>query len=186
MLQIAQLVAPGRVLDRLHRRRVPACVNDPDLATFFTRQFEPQWEGLEPLQVVITLLLVRQLFEEFGVALCVLVALVPARAQKIARFVRVWGGVADGIELVVAHHDVSAAVVDHRLDDLQHLQLSGPAVDEVTDEDRGAFRVSVHALVVLLVAELAQQDRQLFGVAVNVANDVVLSHRPPLQTPRSE
>ena len=77
---------------------------------------------------------------------------------------------------MVSHHDLRAAGVDHRLDQLERLELFCAAVDEIADEHRGTFRVAVDPRSVLLVPEFAQQRLELCRAAVNVTDDVVLDH----------
>ena len=86
-------------------------------------------------------------------------------------------GIRDGVELVVAHHDLCGAGVDHRLHQLQGSQLFGAAVDQIADEDGGAFRVGVGAGVgVDAVVEAVQPFLEKGCHAVNVADDVVSPH----------
>ena len=86
-------------------------------------------------------------------------------------------GVRDGVELVVAHDDLGGAGVDHRLDQLQGPQLFCAAVDEVADEDGGAFGMGVGAGVgVDAVVEAFQPLLEKSRHAVDVADDVVSPH----------
>ncbi len=104
-------------------------------------------------------------------------------AQEVARLERVGGGVTDRVELMIAHDDVCGADVGHRLDGLEHLELSRPAVDQVAHEHRGAFGMPVDAGVVAPVSELHQQSGEFACAAVDVADDVVLG-QPVLQSGR--
>jgi hypothetical protein len=95
---------------------------------------------------------------------------------------RVRGRVGDGVELVVAHHDLGRAGLHHGADDREHLELVGPAVDEIAEEHRLAFGVPVDA-VDLAVAEQIEQSPEVVGVAVDVADHVEPSHRVLLLSP---
>ena len=73
---------------------------------------------------------------------------------------------------MVAHDRQRFAGFDHGTHDAHHLQLLGPAVDVVAQEQRLAGRVPPHAPG-FRVAQPVQQPLQGFRVAVDVANDVV-------------
>ena len=55
------------------------------------------------------------------------------------------GVVGDGIKLVVSHHGMSAAAVDHRADDSQHFSDLRPPVDKIANENGRAGRVGIVA-----------------------------------------
>ena len=113
---------------------MPARVDDAKVA-----EVEPQRQRLEPLDV-LGALRTSDLVEE---ALVLFVVLRAVLSQILPAAGRVLGGVADRIELVIAHHDLGATGVDHGFHSLEDSQLFRSAVDQVADEDRLSLRVSV-------------------------------------------
>ena len=80
---------------------------------------------------------------------------------------------------MIAHHQLGGAGVGHGLGDLEDAELFFTPVDEVTDEDDGALRVSVGARrLVQLITELVEQTLELRRAAVDVPDDVVTLHGP--------
>src|ERR1700750_2968687 len=88
------------------------------------------------------------------------------------------GGVGDGIELVVTHDDLGASAVDHALHDLEDPELFVAAINQVADEDGSASGMPVGTgPVVDGVAERLEQNGELGGAAMDVADDVEVAHR---------
>jgi hypothetical protein len=102
----------------------------------------------------------------------VLVLLV-VRPEKLSGPVRMLDVIRHSVEFVVAHDDLSAAVVDHPLDYLEHLQLVITAVDEITDEDRLTLRVAIASCSFVAVTQALQQLDQWLCTYVDVSDDVV-------------
>src|ERR1700757_1763931 len=133
----------------------------------------PQRQGLEPLHVVL-LLRRRQLVEKRLVLRGVLGGAGP---QKFARTLRVFRRVGDRIELMISHHNGSAADVNHRLDQFQGLALLGAPVDEITDEDRVIVRMGVRATTATSgVAHANQSVHKHRRTPVHIADEVVTTH----------
>ena len=83
------------------------------------------------------------------------------------------GRVADGVEFVVAHHDQGAARRLHPAHDLEHLDLAGPAVDQVAHEHgHPALRVAVDPSA-QAVTQLREQRLELPVLPVHIADHVV-------------
>ena len=76
---------------------------------------------------------------------------------------------------MIAHHGARRAGFDHFAYQLKRSQLTGPAINEVADEDRRPARVSPRAASVL-VAQLLEKRGQLVGVTMDIADDVVAHH----------
>ena len=145
---------------------VPAGVHHPE--TVF---LDEQRNGVEPLQELVPFVrVIVELFQGFpnkpvvpGVVL----------AQPLFPAARPGpGAVAQGIVLVVAHHDAGRAVLHHVPHQVQSLPDARSPVDDVADEDGLALGVLVHA-VAFAIAHLLQQPDQGVGAAVDVADDVV-------------
>ena len=79
----------------------------------------------------------------------------------------------DGIEFVVAHHGQRSARFHHGADQFHRAPLRWPAVDEVADENGRSLAVAPGA-VRGRVIHFSQQRFQRFGVAVEIADDVVV------------
>lgn len=127
---------------------MPARVHDAKLA-----QIKPQWQRLEPLDV-LRALRAGDLIEKILVLATVLGVV---GSQKATAADRILGVVRDCVELVVAHHDLGGADVNHGLDEFEDTQLLRTAVDQVADENRLAFRMPVGPGVVEFVAKILQQ-----------------------------
>ena len=163
-----ELVAAEGLGHDVHRWCVPAGVHHAQSV-----EVEPQRQGLEPLDVEL-LLGGTELVEEVAVLLLVFFGVGP---QEPTAAGGILDGVGDGVELVVAHHDLGGAGVDHRLDQLQGSQLFAPAIDQIADEDCGALGVGIDATVGA-VAEAFQALFKQRCHAVNVADDVITTHDP--------
>ena len=74
---------------------------------------------------------------------------------------------------MIAHYGARRAGLDHVAYQLERSQLTGPAINEVADEDRRPARVSPRAASVL-VAQLLEKRSQLVGVTMDIADDVVV------------
>lgn len=95
------------------------------------------------------------------------------RAAPVA--VLVTGRPRYGVELVVAEHHQRSPGVGHRPGDREHLDLLGPAVDEITNEHDRALRVP-RRTVALRLAEPGQQAAEVTGMTMDIANHVVRGH----------
>ena len=146
---------------------MPARVDDTDAFV----EIEPERPCLEPLDLLGSLF-GRELTEELLVLLLVLVVVL---AHEAVRVRRVLGGVGDGVELVIAHDDLSGASLLHPSDDLQDINVLLASIDQVANEDRLAIGVSVDALR-LYVAEAMEESDQFLALAVHIADDVVSAH----------
>ena len=146
---------------------MPARVDDTDAFV----EIEPEWPGLEPLDLLGSLFR-RELTEELLVLFLVLVVVL---AHEVVRVRWVFAGVGDGVELVIAHDDLSGASLLHPSDDLQDINVLLASVNQVTDEDRLAVGVPVDALR-LYVAEAMEESDQFLALAVHIADDVVATH----------
>ena len=81
------------------------------------------------------------------------------------------------IDLVVAKDRVSVAVFDHPAHRLEHFPDFWSSVDVVSHEDDlAALRVGVDSVSVF-IAQLGEQGVEFVGVAVDVADDVVVLFR---------
>ena len=109
----------------------------------------------------------------------VLAAVLVAVGAAVVEAHRIDRGVGDGVELVVAEHDLRRAGLDHRPHQPQRLELAGATIDQVADEHRRPVRVRPDA-VVLGVAHEGEQAAQPVGVTVHVTDDVEPRHHPSL------
>ena len=105
-----------------------------------TVELKPQRDRAEPVEHrPVERSIEAELLEELAMLLVVLrrvrSAIVPA--------CRVDSGIGDGIELVVAEHDLRRSGIDHLAHDTQCLELIVPLpVDDVADEHRPSFRMA--------------------------------------------
>lgn len=76
------------------------------------------------------------------------------------------------IEFVIPHDGERRARLDHAAHDFVRAADFGPAVDEVAEKDRAAAFGMAQDAVRLLIAHALEENRQLRGVPVHVANDV--------------
>ena len=126
--------------------------------------------------------ILADLRKEGLVLVTILRALLPEARTKVVTVIRrIRGRPGDGVELVVSHHGASRSCVRHRPDKFKGAKLARAAIHEVADEDGGAARVPPCATS-MPEAEMGQQCLKLVGMAVDVADDVVVHllglHRP--------
>jgi hypothetical protein len=99
--------------------------------------------------------------------------LVAMRAQMLAGLVRVRRRPGHSIELMAAHHGDRRACVNHCACDPHRLDLVWAAVDEVAEEYHLALLRVWPDAAVLPMAEGIEQSLQRFGMAVNIADQVI-------------
>ena len=87
--------------------------------------------------------------------------------------IRIRRGVADGIQLMVAHDAMRVAGVAHGADRLQHPQLLGTSVDQIAQKNGHAAVWGCPNAVSVRIAQFTEQAFQFGVVAVDVADDVV-------------
>ncbi len=156
-------VQPG--FQRADMRRVPAGVYGPEF-----RQVQVQRQGAEPVQhLFVQVRVAADLLQE---GLMLVAVLGGVRAQVFTGLQWVRRGPGDRVELMVAHDRQRFAGLNHGTHDAHYLQLLGPAVDVVAQKQSLAGRVPPDT-VGFRVAQPVKQPLQGFGVAVDIANDVV-------------
>ncbi len=78
------------------------------------------------------------------------------------------------VELVVAHHSVRVARLNHRSNDLDNTALLGTSVNKVTHKDSPALGVLVDA-VNRRITQRAQQPFELFSLTVDIPNHIKIA-----------
>ena len=158
---------------------VPAGVNDADAT-----EIEPEWEGPEPLDPVgVQTGVDRYLVRERLVLFHVLFVVGSCELTGIG----VTGGERDGVELVVPHHHLCTAGIDHGPDDLEGLDLLRSTIDEIANENGLALPTAFHVPIgptALDVPEITEEAFEHFGTAVHIADDIESSHDVQFPTER--
>ena len=70
-------------------------------------------------------------------------------AKVFAGTFGVWSKLGDGVEIMVVHDRLCRSCIDHAPDQIDRLQLLGPAVDEVADKKGLPLRMTPDAPVYL-------------------------------------
>ena len=148
----------------------PSGVDDPKI-DFLDPEREIE-EPLNPESVILAIL--ADLSEEGLVLVTVFRALLTKARTKVMSVIhRIGRCPGDGVELVVPHHGASRSGVCHGPDEFEGAKLAGATVYKIADEDGCPAGMSPRAAA-MPVAEISQQGLKLVGMAVDVADDVVV------------
>jgi hypothetical protein len=77
------------------------------------------------------------------------------------------------VELMIAHCDERALLIDHGAHEFERAQLSRPVIDQIAHEDGGVPSLSP-GTGAMLVTHSSKQRLELVGMAMHVADDVVI------------
>lgn len=77
------------------------------------------------------------------------------------------------IELVIAHRNERALLIDHGAHKFERAQLTRAVVDQIAHEDGGVASLSP-GTGAMLVTHVSKQRLKLVGMAMHVADDVVI------------
>ena len=105
--------------------------------------------------------------------------LLAVAAEVSARVIGVFRSVGNRVELMISHHNLGAAAVNHRLDEFKGLPLLRPTIDQIANENGsvGAVVVSTGSAAPT-VAKTNESLFQLRGATVDVTDDVVVHSEP--------
>ena len=153
----------------LHSCRIPTCVNDT-----YPVDLQPQRNGFKPSQKFFVLRrILSHCFEKFLMLLTVIsTGFSPVCSQEIMFSIRMSSCIRNGVELMVAHHNVSMSSFDHALGNHHRINLSRSSVNQVANENHLAFGV-LPSSVRELVVHLAQEAFEFVSVSMNITDDVV-------------
>ena len=93
-------------------------------------------------------------------------------AQEIPWLIRMRSCVRNGVELMVAHHDISVTSLDHTLGNHHRIKLSRSTINQVANKNCFALRMLPRSINQLVI-HLAQKTLKFVGVSMNIADDVV-------------
>ena len=132
---------------------------------------DEQGNGVKPFEKLVPLMgigfeLIQRFFDQSVMAGIVFPQPFPATARAGA------GAIAQGIVFVVAHHDAGRAVLHHIPHQVKCFADTGPAINDITDENGLAARMLVYA-VDPAIAHLIQQPGKRVRAAMNIANNVI-------------
>jgi hypothetical protein len=74
---------------------------------------------------------------------------------------------------MIAQRDERALLIDHGAHKFERAQLTRPAIDQIAYEDGGVASLSP-GTGAMLVTHVSKQRLELVGMAMHIANDVVI------------
>ena len=102
------------------------------------------------------------------------VVILDMRSKVIATAaMRVLRRISNRIELVIAHRNERALLIDHGAHKFERAQLTRAVVDQIAHEDGGVASLSP-GTGAMLVTHVSKQRLELVGMTMHVADDVVI------------